>query len=154
MKKNALNESQLRRLIRKIVQEEIVQFESSKQNMTSPAPKSSKQKQDHNHNHNYSGFGEFGSFAEFGGFNGFDEFHPSYGRQADEPAPAKKSRLVEPDFDALDEPCAIFGAPEPAPKKRRMKEERPRALPGWSEPYRTTYSELDSPSSSSRRKRR
>ncbi|SDY66771.1 hypothetical protein [Thermoactinomyces sp. DSM 45892] len=150
MKKNALNESQLRRLIRKIVQEEIVQFESSKQNMNSPTPKPSKQKPDHNHN----GFGEFGSFAEFGGFNGFDEFHPSYGRQSDEPVPAKKSRLVEPDFDSLDEPCAIFGAPEPAAKKRRIKEERPRALPGWSEPYRTNYTELDSPSSSSRKRKR
>lgn len=43
-------------------------------------------------------------------------------------------------------PWAIFGEPKPDPYKRSpFKQERPRALPGWSEPYRPDFSNFDVP---------
>lgn len=126
MKKPAWNESQLRRLIRKIVQEELSQMEGNHQTPTQKF-----------------------SYDGFEGFDDFDGFAPSLNER---PAPSKKK---QPDFEPNNEPWAIFGAPEPAPSKtRRVKEERPRALPGWSEPYRPSYSELESPPNSSRKKKR
>jgi hypothetical protein len=51
-------------------------------------------------------------------------------------------RLVD---DFGDGPWAIFGTPEPDPKKHPRKAERPRALPGWQEPYRPNFTGFDSP---------
>lgn len=144
MKKSAWNESQLRRLIRKIVQEELSQNESNQK--TSPPTSSQKSPND-----------RFDGFSGFDGFDGFDEFGPSFNERPAPSTPQKKTQPApaQPNVETTDEPWAIFGAPEPAPTKtRRVKEERPRALPGWSEPYRPNYSELESSLTSSRKKKR
>lgn len=160
MKKSAINESQLRKLIKKIIQEELITEEEHHvaerlpptQQDLGPGPRPG-----------FDGFRPDPGFEGFapGGFEGFgpmprgrfDHFQPPH-QQSHPPemphTPQSSDRQGE-------EPWAFFGAPEPAPtpmRTRRLKEERPRALPGWSEPYRPNYNEIESPRSAPRRRKR
>ncbi|MBA4493146.1 hypothetical protein ACFO25_07300 [Paenactinomyces guangxiensis] len=48
--------------------------------------------------------------------------------------------------EAANAPWAVFGSPKPVSgKPAGSKQERPRALPGWSEPYRPDFSNFDAP---------
>ncbi|WP_124727835.1 hypothetical protein [Staphylospora marina] len=44
-----------------------------------------------------------------------------------------------------DGPWAVFGTPKPDPNKTGKQPDPPRALPGWSEPYRPDFTGFDSP---------
>jgi hypothetical protein len=44
-----------------------------------------------------------------------------------------------------DGPWAVFGTPKPDPHRNGTQPEPPRALPGWSEPYRPDFTGFDAP---------
>ncbi|MBD1371159.1 hypothetical protein IC620_02140 [Hazenella sp. IB182357] len=52
---------------------------------------------------------------------------------------------VEPCHHSHPNSWAIFGEPEPVKgDQNTLKKERPRALPGWSQPYRPEFNGLES----------
>jgi hypothetical protein len=70
--------------------------------------------------------------------------HPNADQLKEKPQKVEESSQQIRHTEPENSPWAIFGSPKPDPDKH-FKHERPRALPGWSDPYRPNLSDFEAP---------
>lgn len=116
---------QLRKLIRRIAREEVARYMEN-QETADPSPRLAIKKQEEK------------QAPQKSQEKKTQETQSIQVSQVMDPPPKQEKEITEHSW-------AIFGSPQPDATQNYSRQQRPRALPGWTEPYRPEFEEFDAP---------